>query len=434
MDLTQQPPRRPSNANLAGIVSLGRMADKARGHNDELLGEFVYGDDSGLDREVLEFIGMSADQFAEVADELDDVALGQLILEKSQKSPGEIDTFNREHLEREPQDERHRQMLVDRVAKYAPGSTDIRTGFQSIELDDWGAFREADLTVRPPRTPYLRSVMGLVGGARMADKARARRAGKLGAYKYGDDSGLDRGVLAALGLDETTFLEGAYQNPNDTELEEWIRARGGEVSQAKITAHNAYATTFGLRTAELGERFLQRRREVCPERTDIETFFELIDLDDQQSFGIVDLSRRAPRNPYDTGVGGIVGLARMVDKGRAHLSGTLGTYWFGGDSGIDRRLLEFLKLDQSEFEQLLQVSATDQAVEEALGDRLKNSAAAMGTFGEQLRDYGPTNEAQWAYLRKTVARYDATRTELGTYFAMMALEDEIYFARLRASV
>jgi len=409
------------------------MADKARGHNEELLGEFVYGQDSGLDCEVLEFIGMSADEFAAAAHELDDAALGKLVLEKCQRSPEEIDAFNTEHLEREPQDDRHRQMLVDRVARYAPGRTDIRTGFQSIELDDWGAFREADLTDGPPRTPYLRSVIGIVGGARMADKARARRSGKLGEYRYGDDSGLDRGILAALGMDEATFLEAAYQNPNDTELGECISSRV-EVSQARITAHNAYTTSYGLRTAEAGERFLQRRREVCPERTDIETFLDLIDLDDQQSFGIVDLNRRAPRSPYDTGVGGIVSLARMVDKGRAHLSGTLGTYWFGSDSGVDRQLLEFLGLDQSGFEQLLRANATDQAVGEALGDRLSQPPAAIETFNERLRDYGPTSDAQWAYLRETVAHCDATRTELGTYFAMMALEDEIYFARLRTSV
>ena len=31
MDLTRQPPRRPSNAQVAGIVGLARMIDKARG-------------------------------------------------------------------------------------------------------------------------------------------------------------------------------------------------------------------------------------------------------------------------------------------------------------------------------------------------------------------------------------------------------------------
>ena len=78
MDLTLQPPRRPSNATMAGLVGLARMTDKARGHNAELLGEFVYGEDSGLDMEVLAFIKMTADEFAEAADELDDDALAAL--------------------------------------------------------------------------------------------------------------------------------------------------------------------------------------------------------------------------------------------------------------------------------------------------------------------------------------------------------------------
>ena len=103
MDLTKQPPRRPSNAGTAGIIGVARMADKASGHNDELIGEFKYGEDSGLDREVLEFISMSADEFAAAVGEMGDEALGALVLEKAQKSQAEIDAFNKEYLEREPQ-------------------------------------------------------------------------------------------------------------------------------------------------------------------------------------------------------------------------------------------------------------------------------------------------------------------------------------------
>ena len=40
MDLTRQPPRRPSNDRVAGIIGLARMIDKARGHNAETIGEF----------------------------------------------------------------------------------------------------------------------------------------------------------------------------------------------------------------------------------------------------------------------------------------------------------------------------------------------------------------------------------------------------------
>ncbi|MBI1926331.1 hypothetical protein HYR99_19060 [Candidatus Poribacteria bacterium] len=53
MDLRRQPPRRPSNLSVAGIVGAARMTDKARAHNNETLGEYLYGEDSGLDRRIL---------------------------------------------------------------------------------------------------------------------------------------------------------------------------------------------------------------------------------------------------------------------------------------------------------------------------------------------------------------------------------------------
>ena len=35
MDLTRQPPRRPTNLGIAGIVGAARLTDKARSHNAE---------------------------------------------------------------------------------------------------------------------------------------------------------------------------------------------------------------------------------------------------------------------------------------------------------------------------------------------------------------------------------------------------------------
>ena len=67
MDLTKQPPRRPSNKAIAGIVCLARMTDKARGHEAELIGEYKYGDDSGMDGETLSFLGMGAEEFEDAA-------------------------------------------------------------------------------------------------------------------------------------------------------------------------------------------------------------------------------------------------------------------------------------------------------------------------------------------------------------------------------
>ena len=65
----------------------------------------------------------------------------------------------------------------------------------------------------------------------MADKARAARAGKIGEYKYGEDSGQDRRILEFLGISEDDFQEAAVNNPNDVEIGTWVleneRQRGG---------------------------------------------------------------------------------------------------------------------------------------------------------------------------------------------------------------
>ena len=432
MDLTRQPPRRPSNTGMAGIVALARMSDKARAHNAETLGEYAYGDISGLDRQVLAFINMRAEEFAAAAEEMDDVALSQLVLEQAGKSPEEIEGFNKEQLEITPHDDRHRQLLKDRLAKFAPDRTDITTNLQSIELDDWGMFRETDLTRRPPRTPYWRSVLGIVGVARMSDKARAARAGLLGEYKYGLDSGLDTGILEFLGISPADFSEAAYQNPNDNELGEWVREYTNRRA-AEISIFNAQQIERG-RADETRERFVQRRAGICPERADINTWFELIDYDDQQSFGLVDLTRRAPRSPYDTGVGGVAGLARMIDKGRAYVGDSLGEYWFGQDSGIDRAVLEFLGLTQDEFAAALKECPTDSALVEWLGTRLQKPPEEIEAFNQELQTYGPTSEGQWEFLRQAIAKLDPSRTDLESFFALSALDDRISFARLKAGV
>ncbi len=433
MDLTKQPPRRPSNLAMGGIAALARMTDKARAANDETLGAYLYGETSGLDKEVLEFINMKAEEYAEAVANSDDAALGALALERAGKSAAQLAEFNREHLERLPKDERHRQLIVERVAKYAPGRTDIKTVFQSIELDDWGLFRDTDLTARPPRSPYVRSVAGMAAVARMGDKARASKCGKLGEFKYGEDSGLDEGILEVLGIGAADFAEAAYQNPNDLELGEWVKAHTS-CTQAQISTYNAERSLRGINTPELRERFLERRSALCPERTDITTFSDLLDYDDERSFGLVDLTRHAPRNPYDESVGGLVSLGRMIDKARATSKGTQGAYWYGTDSGIDRSLLEFLGVSQEEFAAALEKHPTDEAVVQWLGARLQKPQAEIDAFNEKMRNYGPTAERGWKFLRGAVAKIDPSRTELTTFFAMMVLDDKIAFARIKAGV
>ena len=426
MDLTRQPPRRPSNLGVAGIVGAARMTDKARAHNEETLGDFVYGNYSGLDRRILAFLGISADDFAQAADESDDGTLSNWMLEKGKKTNEEIAAFNQSELEKLPADKKHQQLLKERLAKFAPDRTDIKTVLQSIELDDWGCFWQVDLTERPPRSARARDVAGICGVARMADKARAERAGKIGDYKYGDISGQDVRILEFLGISANDFQEAAVNNPNDIEIGEWV-LENCDKSQDEIDTFNHAMVNRGP-DETTRERFEARCQEVDPTRTDITTWVALQDLDDELSFGIVDLNRRAPRSPYSTDVYGMVQLARLIDKGRAFIGNTLGPYFYGEESGLDRMMLRFLGVSPVDFTEALKTLSTDVEVEAWLQENHPKSAVDIEAFNEKMTQMGPETERQKARMAERLKKLDADPTEIRTLFAVIDLDDEKTFA------
>ena len=426
MDLTRQPPRRPSNLGIAGIVGVARMTDKARAHNAETLDDYIYGESSGLDQRVLTFLGISADAYAEAADEYDDAALGHWVLETSGKTAAEIAEFNDAALSQLPDTEGHKQRLKDRLARFAPGRTDITTVLQSMELDDWGSFWQVDLTAGPPRSPLSKDIAGICGVARMTDKGRAERAGKIGEYLYGDNSGQDVRILTFLSISAADFQEAAVNNPNNLELGAWVLENCGK-SQDEIDEFNETLVNYGPNEATR-ERFETRCQEVDPTRTDITTWVALQDADDQLSFGIVDLNRRAPRSPYNTDVYGMVQLARLIDKGRAFNSNTLGAYFYGEDSGIDRATLAFLGISAAEFTEALKALPTDAEVEAWLKADHSQSEADIDTYNERMTQMGPTTDRHKAMMAKMLSRIAPERTDINTWFALMYLDDEKTFA------
>ncbi len=426
MDLTRQPPRRPSNLGIAGIVGVARMTDKARAHNAETLDDYIYGESSGLDQRVLTFLGISADAYAEATDEYDDAALGHWVLETSGKTAAEIAEFNDAALSQLPDTEGHKQRLKDRLARFAPGRTDITTVLQSMELDDWGSFWQVDLTAGPPRSPLSKDIAGICGVARMTDKGRAERAGKIGEYLYGDNSGQDVRILTFLGISAADFQEAAVNNPNNLELGAWVLENCGK-SQDEIDEFNETLVNYGPNEATR-ERFEARCQEVDPTRTDITTWVALQDADDQLSFGIVDLNRRAPRSPYNTDVYGMVQLARLIDKGRAFNSNTLGAYFYGEDSGIDRATLAFLGISAAEFTEALKALPTDAEVEAWLKADHSQSEADIDTYNERMTQMGPTTDRHKAMMAKMLSRIAPERTDINTWFALMYLDDEKTFA------
>ena len=430
MDLTLQPPRRPSNTSLCNIVALARMADKARGHVEETIGEYIYGDASGLDKKVLTFLGISHDDFADAASRYADEELCNWIPKASDVNESDIQAFNKDLLAWEPFNDASRQRLKDRLAKYNPPHPEkITTMIQSIELDDWGCFRNVDLTTRPPRTPYDRSIAGIYGLLRMADKARAAKTNTLNGYIY--NCPIDQEILTFLGISAEAFQDAAYHNVNNIELSEWVKNNTSR-TQAEISQFNYDISHKGPEGEELKNIFNTVRERVAPGRIDITAWFDLLDLDDEQDYGIVDLTRHAPRSPYNTSLLGLIGLARLIDKGRASLSNSLGGYFYGKDSLLDSFILKFLDLSADDFLTILKNHATDEAVIAHLPT--EKTKSDIEKFNTHIASRGVRTTAQKAWFRDRVGGLDPNRPDIDTLLAMVQLDDQITFARQKAGV
>ncbi|MBC5799392.1 MAG: DUF5069 domain-containing protein [Candidatus Eremiobacteraeota bacterium] len=137
-----------------------------------------------------------------------------------------------------------------------------------------------DLTHDYPRSAKDK-MAGIDSLARMTDKARAAAQGKLGEYHY--DCPHDKPVLAFLGVDAATFKQKAATS-SDADVETWVRdtyLKGK--SPAEIAAFNEDRENWrpdpGSQSAAY---FDETRQAVAPDRPEIKTWFDLLDLDEKR--------------------------------------------------------------------------------------------------------------------------------------------------------
>ncbi len=145
------------------------------------------------------------------------------------------------------------------------------------------ALNTPDLTQRPPRSPRVR-LGGYAILARTLDKGRATIGGKNGEYHY--NCPLDQQFLGFAGVDAEGLKAQLAAGKGDGEILAWIK----ENSTAKPTpvAIAAWSTYQEQRTPtdiESREFFHDFHRKIAPQRDDIATWFDLLDLDDYVSFG-----------------------------------------------------------------------------------------------------------------------------------------------------
>ena len=147
------------------------------------------------------------------------------------------------------------------------------------------SYNPYDLTEHPPRSPRCR-LGGLVILPRMLDKARATLIGKNGEYTY--NCSLDQNVLNFLGIDAEALKAQVAKGLGDGEILAWMMANAKHPRAAyEIAAFSAYHEQR-TPSAVGGRERLSQYQSATPagaKREDITGWFDVLDLDDHQSFG-----------------------------------------------------------------------------------------------------------------------------------------------------
>jgi hypothetical protein len=140
-----------------------------------------------------------------------------------------------------------------------------------------------DLTQRPPRSARVR-LGGYAILPRMLDKGRAVIAGKQGEFKYACP--LDQEFLNFAGIDPEKLREQLKAGKGDGEILEWIKANATKKREPhEIEAWSCHQDRRAPGEPEKREYLGGIHKEIGPNRTDIVSWFDLLDLDDFVSYG-----------------------------------------------------------------------------------------------------------------------------------------------------
>lgn len=138
-----------------------------------------------------------------------------------------------------------------------------------------------DLTQFPPRSPRVR-LGGYAILPRMLDKGRATLAGKQGEYHYACP--LDQQFLTFAGIDPEALKKELHLS--DTEILAWIQQHAKhQRTGSEITAWTQWQENRAPDNPDGREYLNELHKQGAPNRQDIITWFDVLDLDDYASFG-----------------------------------------------------------------------------------------------------------------------------------------------------
>lgn len=137
-----------------------------------------------------------------------------------------------------------------------------------------------DLTKTYPRSPKDK-MLGLVSLKRTIDKAKAHNEGHLGEYNY--DCPHDKPLFEFLGTNGEEFARKVKELGSDEKIGEWVKQLLKNKTPEDIERFNESRFHWYPEPASHShEYFMNLRKQIAPERDDVVTWFDLLDLDEKR--------------------------------------------------------------------------------------------------------------------------------------------------------
>jgi Domain of unknown function (DUF5069) len=136
-----------------------------------------------------------------------------------------------------------------------------------------------DLTTSYPRSVHDK-LFGLVQIGRTIDKGKADAHGNIGEYHY--NCPMDQAVFGFLGIDHEALLNVIKNAKSDSEIESYVKTFTDKKSPAEIETWNREYVNHKPEGESLSY-FTELRNQVAPDRTDVTTWPDLLDLDEKRS-------------------------------------------------------------------------------------------------------------------------------------------------------
>lgn len=145
------------------------------------------------------------------------------------------------------------------------------------------SFSTIDLTKQAPRGPRVR-LGGYVILPRMLDKGRAALAGKNGDYTFACP--LDERFLEFAGIDAKALKKQLATGTGDGEILDWVKKNAKpQRTESEIEVWSTWQERRTPDNPDSREFFNALHKKIAPERTDITSWFDLLDVDDYGSYG-----------------------------------------------------------------------------------------------------------------------------------------------------